>query len=210
MAADRSQGRCATGGDHRPERHRRAADDPAHRDKPGGHRHRVRAVQHRDHPGGAVLSVAGPVGARTPAAADPGLSVGRLGGHHPVPGPRVVGRRRVHPDPGSAGRFRVDGIARTDHRGSSQRPVPADHDDRPSPPRAELADRLPGVRRPGRSGFRVVRGHPLHRQQRIAGRLAGDRCVATDHGAVRPFAVRLRAGCRGCTSRCIGAIRWPS
>ena len=75
--------------------------------------------------------------------------------------------------------------------------VSADHDDRPPPQRAQFAHRLPGLRGPGGGRFRLDRGHLLHRQRRIARRVAGHRRVAPGHGALRAPAVHDVHGHRG-------------
>ena len=52
-------------------------------------------------------------------------------------------------------------------RGGGQGAVSAAHDDRPAPQRAELADRLPGLRGARRRGLRLAGGHPVHRRWRV-------------------------------------------
>ena len=144
------QGRGAAGRAHRAGHHRRPDRDRADRVQPGRHGHRVRAVQRRDDGRRAGLPVAGPVGAGTAAAAGARLPVGCIGRRrHRVD---TAARRRGRDQP------RRDGIGQPGHhrarrtadRRGGQGAVSAAHDDRPAPQRAQLADRLPGVRGPGR------------------------------------------------------------
>ena len=190
VSAANPQGRSAARRDH-PARHRRRVDrDPADRRQPGRHGDRVRAVQRRDD-GRACWPTCGWTGGSRNRR---GCWCSRSCGAHRSPSScrwcwslyfdSLINRGETD-GPASIS----VAIGAPIDRGGGQGPVPAAHDDRPSPQRAQLADRLPGVRGHHRGGFRLAGGHPLHRRRRVARRLAAHRGDAADHGAVRALAV---------------------
>ena len=138
----------------------------------------------------AGLPVAGPMGARAAATAGPRLPLGRIGRGRRLDRSWSWSSDRCSPPatrPPTS--FVTLAIGAPLIEEAAKGAVPADHDDRPPSQRAELADRLPGLRRPLGGGLRLAGEHPYIGGGESLRRVAGHRGAAADHGAVRPPAV---------------------